>query len=148
MEFPGQGSDPSCNCDLSRSCSNTVGSLTHCAGPGIKPAFQSFQDRANPIVPQRELPIYIIFFFFFCFLGMYLWNMEVPRLGVQLELQLLAYTTGLWDPSHFCDLHHSSGQYWILNPWSGARDGTHILTDTSWVHNPLSHNRNSSFTHL
>ena len=29
------------------------------------------------------------FFFFFCFLG----HMEVPRLGVQSELQLLAYTT-------------------------------------------------------
>ena len=27
------------------------------------------------------------------FLGLHLWHMEVPRLGVQLELQLPAYTT-------------------------------------------------------
>ena len=29
-------------------------------------------------------------FFFFCFLGPYLWHMKVPRLGVKLELQLPA----------------------------------------------------------
>ena len=35
------------------------------------------------------------FFFFLSsvFLGPHLWYMEVPRLGVELELQLLAYTT-------------------------------------------------------
>ena len=61
--------------------------------------------------------------------------MEVPRLGVKSELQLRAYTTatGVWDPSPICDLHHSSQQLWILNPPSEARDGTHILTDTSRV---------------
>ena len=32
--------------------------------------------------------------------------MEVPRLGVEPELQLLAYTTAtaMLDPSHICDL--------------------------------------------
>ena len=29
---------------------------------------------------------------FLSFLGLHLWHMEVPRLGVKLELQLLAYT--------------------------------------------------------
>ena len=43
MEFPGQGSDPSCSCNLSHSCGNTR-SLTHCARPGIKPASQCSQD--------------------------------------------------------------------------------------------------------
>ena len=33
------------------------------------------------------------FFYIFCFLGPHPWNMEVPKLGVELELQLLAYTT-------------------------------------------------------
>ena len=28
-----------------------------------------------------------------CFLGLHLQQMEAPRLGVELELQLLAYTT-------------------------------------------------------
>ena len=37
-------------------------------------------------------------FFFFLLLGLYPRHMEVPRLGVQLELQLLAYTTAVPDP--------------------------------------------------
>ena len=50
--------------------------------------------------------------FFFFFLGLYLWLMEVPRLGVESELQLLscATATAIPDGSHVCDLHHSSWQ--------------------------------------
>ena len=40
----------------------------------------------------------------------------------------------MWDLSHICNLHHSSWQHQILNPWSEARDQTHILMGTSWVH--------------
>ena len=47
-------------------------------------------------------------------------TLEVPRLRARLELQLPAYAmaiaTATWDPSHVCDLHHSSWQYQILNP--------------------------------
>ena len=48
---------------------------------------------------------------------------EVPRLGVELELQLPANTmvTAKLDPSHICHLHHSLWQPWILNPLSKAR---------------------------
>ena len=48
-------------------------------------------------------------FLFFHFLGPHPRHMEVPRLGVQSELQLPAYTpaTATGDPSHICDLHHS-----------------------------------------
>ena len=62
--------------------------------------------------------------------------MEVPRLGVELELQLLAYATATAMPglSHICTLHCSSRQQRILNPLSETRDRTHILTDTSRVH--------------
>ena len=51
-----------------------------------------------------------IFFSFLIFLGLHLRQMEVPRLGVELELQLLAYTiaTAMLDLSHICDLHCSS----------------------------------------
>ena len=63
-------------------------------------------------------------FLCFCFLGLHLWHMEVPRLGVQLELQLPGYTTATSDPSHVFDLHHSPRQCWILNPLSSARDQT------------------------
>ena len=34
-------------------------------------------------------------FLFFCFLGPHVWHVEVPRLGVKLELLLLAYTTAI-----------------------------------------------------
>ena len=38
------------------------------------------------------------------------------------------------DPSHICDLCHSSQQHRILNPLSKARDRTRILMDVSGVH--------------
>ena len=72
--------------------------------------------------------------------------MEVPRLGVESELQLLTYatTTAMRDLSHVCDLHHSSQQCQILNPLSEARDRTYILMDTSQVLNVLGCNGNSN----
>ena len=71
--------------------------------------------------------------------------MEVPRLGAKSELQLLAYATATAtsDPRHICNLPRSSRQGQILNALSEARDRTHILMVTSWVHNLLSHHGNS-----
>ena len=62
--------------------------------------------------------------------------MEAPRLEVELELQLLVYTTATatWDLSHVCDLHHSSQQHQIPDPLSEARDQTHSLMDTNQIH--------------
>ena len=71
--------------------------------------------------------LFFFFFFFFAFiLGLHLWHMEVSQLGVELELQVLANTTdtATGDPSHICDLHHSSQQRQILNSLSEARDQT------------------------
>ena len=61
--------------------------------------------------------------------------MKVPRLEVELELQLPAYTTAtaMGNLSYICDLHHSSWQHQIIYPQSEARDQTHVLVDTSWV---------------
>ena len=83
-KFPGQGSNPRHSSDLGQYSDNTR-SLTQCT--------------------TRELLL-----FFFVFLGQY--YMEVPRLGVKSELQLLAYTTTttMPDQSHVCNLHHSSRQ--------------------------------------
>ena len=71
----------------------------------------------------------------FVFLGPLPRYMEVPRLGVKLELKLPAYTTttATWDPSHTCDLQHSSWWQGNLNPLSEARDETWILKDTSQI---------------
>ena len=64
--------------------------------------------------------------------------MEVLRLGVQLELQLWAYTTATAtttsDPSHVCDLHHSPQQSQILNPLSEARNRTCNFMVPSWIY--------------
>jgi len=61
--------------------------------------------------------------------------MEVPRLGVEFELQLPAYTTAtdIWDPRCVFDLHHSPQQHQILGPLIKAREQTHILMDTSQI---------------
>ena len=65
--------------------------------------------------------------------------MEVPRLGVELDLQLPANTTAITtlDLGRVCDLHHS------INPLSEARDRTHILMNLSRVRQMLSHEGNT-----
>ena len=47
------------------------------------------------------------------FLGPHLWHMEVPRLGMESELQLPADTTAttMPDPNHVCDRHCSLRQH-------------------------------------
>ena len=82
----------------------------------------------------------------FFFLGLHLRHMELPRLGVKSELQLLAYTTAIAtpDPSHICDLCYNLKQ--CHDPLSEARDRTHLLIGTNHVLNPLSHNGNSLIT--
>ena len=70
--------------------------------------------------------------------------MDVPRLGLESELQLPAYTRAATtqDLSHIGDLYHSSQQGQIPYALSEARDQTCILVDTIWVCNPLHYNRN------
>ena len=74
------------------------------------------------------------YYYYFIFLGLepYLQHVEVPRLGVELELQLLAYTTATarQDLSRICDLCFSLQQCRILNSLSKTRDRTHILRET------------------
>ena len=66
----------------------------------------------------------LFFLFFFVFLGPHPQHMEVPRPGVELELQLqpTPEITATPDLSGICDLQHSSQQWQILSPLSGARD--------------------------
>ena len=94
-------------------------------------------------INSRKLGLSLIFFFFFGFIWPPLQGMEVPRLGVKSELHLQATATAMPDPSHICDLRHSSWQHQILNPLSEAKDRTHNLMDTSQILNLLSHNGNS-----
>ena len=75
--------------------------------------------------------------FFVCLfvLGLHLQRMEFLSLGVESELQLLAYTSAkaMPDLSYICDLHQSSWQHQSLNPLSETRDRTCILMATSGV---------------
>ena len=72
----------------------------------------------------------------FVFLWLHPWHMEVPRLGVDLELQLPAYTTAraTQNLSQICVLYHSSQQSRTLNPRSRARNQTCVLMDPSQIH--------------
>ena len=55
--------------------------------------------------------------------------MEVPRLGVKLEIQLPVCATEMTDLRCICDLGHSAQQFKILNPVSEAKD----LPTSSWI---------------
>ena len=64
--------------------------------------------------------------FHLVFLGVHPQHMEVPRLGVESDLELPAYTTATatWVLSHVCNLHRSSRQRRIFNPLGEVRDRT------------------------
>ena len=73
--------------------------------------------------PAEALLLLFGVFWFVClfilvFLGLHPQHMEVPRLGVKSELQLLVYATArataTQDLSHVYNLHCSWHQYWIL----------------------------------
>ena len=71
----------------------------------------------------------------FCFViwRPHAWPGVVPRLGVNLELHLPAYTTIVMATKYhrcLCNLIHSS---WVLNPLSKTRDQTYFLMDGTWV---------------
>ena len=85
-------------------------------------------------------------FIYLVFLGWHPRHIEIPRLGVEWELKLLAYATAtaMPDPRQVCDLHYSSWQCWILNRVQGSKPRPHGY-QTSRVHYPLSHNQNSIF---
>ena len=61
--------------------------------------------------------------------------MEVPRLGAESELQLagLHHSHRMRNPSHVCNLHHSSWQHRKPDPLSEARDRICILMDISHI---------------
>ena len=85
---------------------------------------QAYMDRPMPsFLFYIVVPNHIQLGVFSCFLGLHLCHMEVPRLGVQSELQLPAYiiATAMWDPSRVCNLHLSSWQHEILGPLSEAK---------------------------
>ena len=102
---------------------------------------EKIHQQINSIYVSSHLSDWVIIFFlytlysfyillntiyiFFCFiLGPYPQHIEVPKLGVESELQLPAYTATIAtpDPSCIWDLYPRSWQCWILNLLSEARN--------------------------
>ena len=110
----------------------------------------SFQFHCQNILVWRisctiTIPMGLILFVYF-FLGPHLQHMEVPRLGVESELQLLAYTTAMATPvpSDICNLRHSLWPHRILKTLSEPGIDPASSQTLCWVLNLLSHNGNSS----
>ena len=59
--------------------------------------------------------------------------MQVPGIGVKLELKLPAYATAIAarDPGRIFDLRRNLRPHWILKPLSEARDRNSILVETT-----------------
>ena len=94
--------------------------------PGTSRDTNPLTDQTKAIQAQPSAASVPDCYLFIVFSGLHLQHMEVPRLGVRLELLLPAYTTATTTPdlSHVGDLQHSSRQHQILNPLSEARDQT------------------------
>ena len=94
------------------------------------PQVQALSSAGQTLLPlselQAELADFYVMLFLFCFffVGPHLRHMEVPRLGVESELQSPVYTTAtaIPDPSCICNLHHNLWEHQILNLLSEARD--------------------------
>ena len=65
--------------------------------------------------------------------------MEDPGLGVELELQLLAYATAMAkpDPSHISALCLSLQQHWVLNPLSHNGNSDPCVSCYLWTNSKL-----------
>ena len=65
------------------------------------------------------------------FSGLHQRHVEIPRLWVKSELQLLAYATvtATSDPSWVCNLHHAHGNTGSLTHWVGPG----IKPASSWI---------------
>ena len=58
--------------------------------------------RGNRLSGVTDCSIFFFSLFFFGFLGVHLQHMEVPKVGVKLELQLPAYITATAMPDPYC----------------------------------------------
>ena len=76
-----------------------------------QPVHQSVSGDVNHRLVTSQAIFFLFLFIIFFFLWLHLQHMEVPRLGVESELQLLAFTTAtaMWD------LRRSLQQCRILN---------------------------------
>ena len=94
------------------------------------------KERQGTDSPRASSPLGTFFFFSFLFSfffsGLHPWRMDA-RDWIGTTAASLPHrhsNARSSDPSSVCDLHHSSWQGQILNPWSEAGDRTGVLMDT------------------
>ena len=92
---------------------------------------------------QLSVIQFLFLSFFYVFLGPHLQDVELPRLEMESDLHLPAYTTTTLDPSGICNLHCHLQKCWSLTHW--ARPGIKPTSSQRQrqVLNSLSHNGNS-----
>ena len=78
---------------------------------------QKFEHFNQTTLGDSGFSVVFCFCFCFCFLGLHPQHMEVPRLGVESELQLLAYATAT----------AKSQQRWIQATYTTAHDNARSL---------------------
>ena len=140
-----RGGPPSCRLRVTEPGRRTHAHLQPCGSQGtLAPSLPHLLPASDkqPCRPHTYssshmlLPLGLsVFFFLLCFLESHPWCMETPRLGIESELQLPAYTTAtaISDPSRVCSLHHSSRQRRVPHALSEPRDRVRVLVDTSRV---------------
>ena len=97
--------------------------MEYCAGCPFLPCSSFWPSSALLSLLEVLISFYFIYFYF-CLLR------AAPRAygGSQARgSNQICCHQPMPDPSHICDLHHSSRQRLILNPLSEARDQTHNL---------------------
>lgn len=79
---------------------------------------------------------FLFYLFIFCFWGPHPWHMEVPRLGVESELQLPAHTTATAVQDLICvfDLTPQLTATPDLWPTEGGQGLNPQPHDSSWIH--------------
>ena len=106
-----------------------------CLKPFVGSSYQTIETKHSRMAYKEAF--FFFFLSFFVFLGPYLRHMEVPKLGVKLELQLPAYATTTATP----DLHTAASSTYTT-AHCNARSLTHwavqgsncILMDISQIH--------------
>ena len=80
--------------------------------------------------------IFLLFIFYFCLFraAPMAYGSSQVRGHIGAIAADLYHNHGMPDPSHVCNLHHSSQQCWILDPLIEARDRICVLMDTSQDH--------------
>ena len=93
-------------------------------------------EKTSNIMQTLSTGVSKVNFFFFAFQGRSCGIYRFPGQGSNWSCSPPGYTTATetQDSSCICNLYHSSGQPWILNSLSEARDHTLNLMVTSWIH--------------